>query len=180
MLKPVMFIFSGLPGTGKTTLAKKISHRFKAAYLRIDTIEQGIRDLYNIPVTSQGYAMAQKIAADNLINKINVVSDSCNPWPLTRNQFEQTAVSSNAYFINIETICSNKLEHKKRIETRVSDIKNLELPSWKDVVERDYKPFTTKRIQIDTSDKTINKTFEELYSLIMQYVYKNNFHILNQ
>ena len=42
----VLYIFSGLPGTGKTTLAKEISKILRTVYIRIDTIEQGIRDLW--------------------------------------------------------------------------------------------------------------------------------------
>jgi predicted kinase len=36
----VLYIFSGLPGSGKTTLAKNISKIIGAVYIRIDTIEQ--------------------------------------------------------------------------------------------------------------------------------------------
>ncbi len=43
--KPVLFIFSGLPGSGKSTLARAVARHFAAAYVRIDTIEQALRDL---------------------------------------------------------------------------------------------------------------------------------------
>jgi predicted kinase len=38
----ILIIFGGLPGTGKTTLAKALAHRLSAAYLRIDTVEQAM------------------------------------------------------------------------------------------------------------------------------------------
>jgi len=40
-----LIIFAGLPGSGKSTLAAKLASRLAAAYLRIDTIEQGLRDV---------------------------------------------------------------------------------------------------------------------------------------
>jgi adenylylsulfate kinase-like enzyme len=40
---PLLIAFGGLPGTGKTTLAKAIAKRYSAVYLRIDTIEMAIR-----------------------------------------------------------------------------------------------------------------------------------------
>ncbi len=44
-MKPTLFILSGLPAAGKSTLSKLISQEYGAVYLRIDTIEQGLRDL---------------------------------------------------------------------------------------------------------------------------------------
>jgi len=39
----LLIVFGGLPGTGKTTLAKAVAKRYAAVYLRIDTIEMAIR-----------------------------------------------------------------------------------------------------------------------------------------
>ena len=38
----MLYIFGGLPGTGKTTLARYLAHHQRAVYLRIDTIEQAL------------------------------------------------------------------------------------------------------------------------------------------
>lgn len=40
----MLIIFSGLPGSGKSTIARALAQRLGAVYLRIDTIEQAIRD----------------------------------------------------------------------------------------------------------------------------------------
>ncbi len=39
----MLIVFSGLPGTGKTTIAQAVVRRCGAVYLRIDTIEQALR-----------------------------------------------------------------------------------------------------------------------------------------
>ena len=52
--RPTLYIFSGLPGTGKSTLAKRVAQHFDALYLRIDTIEQALRELYNVDVEGEG------------------------------------------------------------------------------------------------------------------------------
>ena len=49
-----LYIFAGLPGTGKSTLAQQLARRFKAVHLRIDTIEQGLRDLCDLRVEGEG------------------------------------------------------------------------------------------------------------------------------
>jgi predicted kinase len=41
--KSTLIVFGGLPGTGKTTLARAVVQEHAATYLRIDTIEQTLR-----------------------------------------------------------------------------------------------------------------------------------------
>ena len=63
MGKGILFIFSGLPAVGKSTLAKYVVKEFGAVYLRIDTIEQGLKDLCRINVGGEGYRLAYRMAA---------------------------------------------------------------------------------------------------------------------
>ncbi len=66
MMKPTLFIFSGLPGTGKSAIAKELAKILRTTYLRIDTIEQAIRDLCDFKVEGEGYRLSHKVASDNL------------------------------------------------------------------------------------------------------------------
>ena len=72
---PTLYIFSGLPGSGKSTLSQTIARQLGAVYLRIDTIEQGLRDLCSIEVEGEGYRLAYRIAFDNLCAGMSVVAD---------------------------------------------------------------------------------------------------------
>ncbi len=98
---PVLYIFAGLPGSGKSTLSQRIAQELAAVYLRIDTIEQGLRELCSIEVQGEGYRLAYRIAADNLRLGRSVVADSCNPIELTRREWEQVARDAGADFVNI-------------------------------------------------------------------------------
>jgi hypothetical protein len=71
--------FCGLPGSGKSTLARAVARRYNAVYLRIDTVEQALRDLCSVDVQGEGYRLAYRIASDNLRLGHSVVADSCNP-----------------------------------------------------------------------------------------------------
>ncbi|MCP3922053.1 MAG: AAA family ATPase [Desulfobacterales bacterium] len=167
--KPVLYIFSGLPGTGKTTLSQLLAKNLKAVHLRIDTVEQAIRDLCSFKVEGEGYRLSYRVASDNLRLGLSVISDSCNPIVLTRDEWEQVAVDSESEFINIEVICSDKSEHRKRVETRKSSVKGLTLPTWEKVVNREYDIWTSKRVVIDTAFKTEDESFDELLSEIKLY-----------
>ena len=78
------YIFSGLPAVGKTTLAKSLSNRLRAVYLRVDTVEKALIDLCNYQVEGEGYRLSYRIASDNLELGNIVVADSCSPIKLTR------------------------------------------------------------------------------------------------
>jgi len=170
-LKPILYIFSGLPGTGKSTLAKNIAKLSGAVYIRIDTIEQGIRDLCNFNVQGEGYRLAYRIAADNLKIGNSVISDQCNPVNFIRKEWNDVAIKNNCGYINIEILCSDKEEHKNRIENREAEVENLKLPAWEEVTEREYEPWNEERIVIDTANKTIEECTNELMGLFDNYIY---------
>jgi len=161
-MKPILFIFSGLPASGKSTLAKLIAKVYNAVYLRIDTVEQGLRDLCRFDVQGEGYRLSYRIASDNLRLGQNVVADSCNPVSLTRKEWENVAKENNCAFINIEILCSNKEEHRKRVETRKSEVQGLKLPTWEEVENREFHPWECDRIVIDTANKSVKESFDEL------------------
>jgi len=168
-MKPRLFVFSGLPGVGKSTLARLVAEEHGAAWLRVDTIEQALRDLCGYNPQSEGYRLAYRIAADNLRAGVSVVADSCNPIELTRREWEAVAADNDAQSVNIEVICSDRDEHRRRIETRPSEVDGLKLPTWADVEAREYHPWTDGHIVIDTAGKTPEESFKELTNAIENY-----------
>ncbi|WP_080654909.1 AAA family ATPase [Bradyrhizobium japonicum] len=75
---PTLLVFGGLPGTGKTTISRELATRLNATYLRVDAIEQALRQ-GGLAVGSMGYAIANAIAAENLKLHRTVVADCVNP-----------------------------------------------------------------------------------------------------
>lgn len=128
----MLIVFAGLPGVGKTTLAKLLSKRRRAAYVRIDTIEQAmLRSSLNLScVNEAGYEIAYHLAKDNLLLGQDVIADSVNPLQTTREAWQSIAHECNAHLIQFEVICSDLTEHRRRIETRQADIQNHMMPKW--------------------------------------------------
>ena len=73
----MLIIFGGLPGVGKTTLAKATARKWEAVYLRVDTIEQALRfsETLQGEVGPAGYLVAYRLAAENLPIGRTVVAD---------------------------------------------------------------------------------------------------------
>lgn len=163
---PLLIIFGGLPGTGKSTLAQGVAGAMPATYVRIDTLEQSLRDLCGFQVEGEGYELGYRLAADNLRLGGSVVADSCNPIELTRRAWEQVARDAGASFVNVEVVCSDAEEHRRRIETRRSEVPGLELPSWADVVARDYDAWSRPRLMPDTAGRSPEQSLIELMDRI--------------
>ena len=146
----MLIVMSGLPGVGKTAVSRALAQAIGAVHLRIDSIEQALRAA-GMRVEGEGYAAAQAVAADNLVLGRTVVADCVNPWPLTRTAWRSVAERAGVSVLEVELVCSDEIEHRRRVESRVADIVGHELPAWKDVVERDYRPWDTPRLAIDTA-----------------------------
>ena len=158
-------MFGGLPATGKTTLAKAIAEEHAATYLRIDTIEQALRSsgvLAGGDVGPMGYLVAYTLAESNLLIGRMVVADSVNPLAITRDAWRRVATTTSSKIVEIEVVCSDLTEHRRRVETRSADVPGLALPTWQDVVERDYEHWDRPRIVLDTAGCTIVEAVKEL------------------
>lgn len=70
-------VFSGLPGTGKSTLARLLAQRLGAVYLRIDTIERALlaSEMAQCVDAGAAYLIAYDLAEDNLRMGRHVVAD---------------------------------------------------------------------------------------------------------
>lgn len=158
----LLVIFGGLPGSGKSTLAKALAAAMPATYVRIDTLEQALRDLCDVQVEGEGYELGYRLAADNLRLGGNVVADSCNPIELTRRAWERVARDAGVSFVNVEVVCSDAEAHRRRVETRVAEVPGLELPSWADVVARDYERWRRPRWVVDTAGRSPEQSLDEL------------------
>lgn len=157
----MLLIFGGLPGVGKTAIAAGLARDIGAVHLRIDSIEQAMRNS-NITVSGpEGYEVAYAVAEDNLELGRTVVADSVNPIEVTRAAWRDVARRAGTRYIEIEIVCSDELEHRRRVEERVADIVGHVLPTWQEVCEREYEPWETG-IVIDTAGRGVDACVAEL------------------
>jgi predicted kinase len=149
----ILISFSGLPGVGKTTIARALAQEIGAVYIRVDSIEAALKNssLQIHPAEDAGYLAAVAVAKDNLALGLDVVADTVNPIELTRRWWSDVADACRARLLNVEIVCSDQAEHRRRIEARRSDIVGLDLPDWKRIQSRHYEKWASHRVVLDTS-----------------------------
>lgn len=147
----MLIVIGGLPGTGKTTLAGKLARQISATYLRIDTLEQAIlQSGIASDAGPAGYFTGYAVAAENLALGSTVVADSVNALTIVRDSWMEVARGANVPCIEVEIICSDVQEHRRRVEMRKADIPGHKLPSWQDILEQRYDHWKREHIVIDT------------------------------
>lgn len=153
-MPPVLTVVGGLPATGKSTIAMLLASQTRAPYVRVDRIEQAIVDWSALahPLGPVGYGVAYAVAGEQLSLGLDVVVECVNPIGLTRDAWRSTAERAGAAVVEVELVCSDLAEHRRRVESRRSDIEGLVLPKWEQVVRREYDAWERPHLVIDTAE----------------------------
>ena len=116
--KAMLIVFAGLPGTGKSTIARALAAELDAVWVRVDSIEQAIRasGVVDGDLQDVGYRAAYAVAEDNLRLGRTVIGDSVNAWTLTRDAWRDVGLRTGVCVVEVETVCSDPSEHRRRIE----------------------------------------------------------------
>lgn len=158
MAQPVLVVLAGRPGTGKTTLARKLAVALAAANLRIDAIETAVLRSTPIrpPLGPVGYVVAHEIAAATLDAGVSVVIDAVNPVAAARQGWRALASRTGARLHVFELVLADRDEHRRRVIQRRPDLDQQRIPSWAEVEATEYTDWDEARdgvrVVVDASD----------------------------
>jgi predicted kinase len=164
---PRLVVFSGLPETGKSTLARAVAQRLGAVWLRVDTVEASVVGAGIAPSFETGlaaYRVVRDLARENLEVGRDAVVDAVNGVEPARAMWRELTEELRTERFTVEVTCSDRDEHRRRVETRPPASPPLTPPTWDAVVRREYEPWAEPVLSIDAL-----RPLEENVARILEY-----------
>lgn len=164
----MLIILGGLPGVGKTSIARELATQLGAVHIRIDSIEDAIRQsgVKVVSIDDAGYRVGYALAEDNLRLGHMVIADSVNPLSITRDAWFDAAKRAGVECLEVEIVCNDAIEHRRRVEERTLNSSGLKPPTWMDVLSREYEPWVRDHLTIDTSSVPIDEATTKIVNAV--------------
>jgi predicted kinase len=150
----------GIPGAGKTTVARQLAEEIVAIHIEIDVIEAAIRRNLKEEVEESdryraAYGVGQALTESLLRSGHMVIADSLNSIPLTRGLWVNAAKNADAHLIEVEVISSDQAEHRQRLIEGRDPSRPGTPRSF--AMANTYQPWDRERIVIDTATTSVGE-----------------------
>jgi predicted kinase len=162
MSDPFLIVFAGLPGTGKSTLARTVARELRAVYLDKDTIKDcAIAVARELKIERSpdlagplSYELLVVLARDNLTLGLTVVLDSPAGYRQFREKVSDLAKTHKASLKLIECICTDEALLRQRVEGRGRELPPYRARDWADYQSNRtrFEGLTERRLVVDTAD----------------------------
>lgn len=165
-----LILISGLPGSGKSTVAESLAEKLSIPLFSVDPIESsliksGLKRSFETGLAA--YVVAEALAGEQLKRGLSVIIDAVSPVQEARDMWHNLVRKQNATLIIIECVLEREL-HKKRIESRIRNMHGIPEVTWEDVENRrkKYLPWKEERLALDTAtthEKSVKKALDYIH-----------------
>jgi len=167
-----LIIFSGLPGTGKSSLAEAVGKNFGIPvfakdWLEASLLQSGLMSTdKNKSFGYAGYELLTVLAKRQLMLGQSVILDSVAATKTIRAEWGRLAKRYQAERRVIECVCSNESVHRGRLRVRKRRIPGWHELEWSEVerVKKYYVPWREEHLTLDMANP-----FEENFSKAKAY-----------
>ncbi len=152
-----LIIFTGLPGTGKSSVAEAVARRFGIPVFAKDWLEAVLLQNEFTPASktsSLGYELLTTLARRQLMLGQSVILDSVASTESIRASWRELADEFGAQRRIIECVCADENLHRRRLVSRQRGIPGWHELTWEDVqtVRGYYVPWQEPRLILDMGD----------------------------
>lgn len=167
-----LIVFSGFPGTGKSTLAEAVGRELGVSVFAKDWLEatllrcELIQGNPDKPLGFTAYELLTVLANRQLSLKQSVILDSVTATESIRILWRDLVNQCGGEWRVIECICSDAGLHRKRLEERQRDIPGWHELQWSEVegVKSYYASWSEPRLVLDAVN-----SFEMNFLSAVQY-----------
>jgi len=169
-MQTTLVTFSGLPGTGKSTLADKLARELRWPLLRIDDVVGEIPEHPNVAFWDSKVAILLGLTESQLELGLSVIVDSVF-MNTDRNHAQNIARYHSARFRPIYVFVSNDNIWKERVTSRYKASNNNDAATWEQIQYqrghfRKWEPDTA--LFIDSLH-----SFDRNYEAVLNFVTKD-------
>jgi predicted kinase len=158
--KMKLIVFSGLPGTGKSTLAEAIGRDLGVPVFAKDWLEATLVSSGLKPISEEkslgfaGYELLTILAERQFLLGQSVILDSVAASQTIRRTWRELAEKYGADCRVIECICSDETVHRSRLKGRKRNIPGWHELEWSEVerIKRYYSAWDTERLILDMAE----------------------------
>ena len=163
-----LVIFSGLPGTGKSTLADKLARKLRWPLLRIDDVTGDVPEDAGIAFWDSRVEILLDLVDTQLELGLDVIVDSVF-MNMDRHHAQELARKYHARFLPIYVFVSDDKIWEERMTTRYNELNDKKVASWEQVQHqreyfREWQPQTALFID---SINLVDQNFEKALDFVI-------------
>lgn len=164
MTKPHLIVMSGLPGSGKSTIAEQLAKRLHVPIFSVDPIESaivkaGIAKSFETGLAA--YLVAATLADEQVKLGNSVIIDAVNAEEEGKEVWRELA-KTHGVELTILLVTLESSIHKQRLESRVRNLHGFSEVTWDNVEAREkaFTPWKEPVLELDAS-RDIETSVEE-------------------